>query len=385
MIVGVCKETYPGERRVALIPASIPQLRRAGLEIYIERNAGVESGFQDSSYEEKGAWIIETREQIFSSSDIILQVLGGGTNLNTANEIDKFHPGQVLIGFLDPLSDPKIIQEIAKRGVIAFALELLPRISRAQSMDALSSMGTIAGYKAVLLAAESLPKIFPMMTTAAGTILPARVFVIGAGVAGLQAIATARRLGAVVKAYDLRPAVKEQVESLGAKFMELTLEAKEAEAAWGYAREMGEEFYRRQRELLAMVVAESDIVITTASVPGKRAPVLIKGEMVGPMSPGSVIVDLAAERGGNCELTRPGDTVVFHGVKILGPIHLASTIPIHASQMYSKNISNFLLHLIKDGKPQLNIKDEIIRETMVTWDGEVVHPRIREMLGVTSS
>lgn len=386
MMIGVLKETYPGERRVALVPDAIPQIRKAGIDICIEKDAGLEAGFKDSRYEEKGARIIARREEVFKSADILLQVLGGSANPNSSNDIGRFHQGQVLAGFLDPLNDPKTLEQIARLGVTAFALELLPRISRAQGMDALSSMATISGYKAVLLAAESLPKILPMMTTAGGTILPARIFVIGAGVAGLQAIATARRLGGVVSAYDLRPAVKEQVESLGAKFFGLPLEAKGAETAEGYASEMGEEFYKRQRELLALAVAESDIVITTASVPGKRAPVLITADMVGPMSPGSVIIDLAAERGGNCELTRPGETVIFRGVKIFGPIHLASTVPYHASQMYSKNISNFFLHLIKSVGAHrgmllpLDLKDEIIRDTLVTHDGEVVHPKILELL-----
>lgn len=380
MIIGVLKETYPGERRVALVPDAIPRFLKAGLEVYIEKDAGLDAGFKDSGYKDKGGRIADSRDQIFSSADILLQVLGGGANPNSSGEIDRFRQGQIIIGLMDPLSDPKIMQEIAKRGITTFALELLPRISRAQGMDTLSSMATIAGYKAVLLAAESLPKILPMMTTAAGTMLPARVFVIGAGVAGLQAIATARRLGAVVSAYDMRPAVKEQVESLGARFFELPLETKGAETSGGYAMEMGEEFYKRQRELLALAVAESDIVITTAAVPGKRAPVIITSEMVGPMTPGSVIIDLAAERGGNCELTRPGEMVISHGVKIMGPIHLASTVPYHASQMYSKNISNFLMHLIKEGKFELQLKDEIIRETLVTYDGEVVNPKILELL-----
>ena len=380
MIIGVLKETYPGERRVALVPDAILQLRRAGLDISIEKDAGLEAGFKDNRYEEKGARIISGRGEVFKSADVLLQVLGGGANPNSSGEIDRFRQGQIIIGLMDPLSDPKIMQEIAKRGITTFALELLPRISRAQGMDILSSMATIDGYKAVLLAAESLPKIMPMMTTAAGTMLPARVFVIGAGVAGLQAIATARRLGGVVSAYDMRPDVKEQVESLGAKFFKLPLEAKGSETAGGYAREMGEEFYKRQRELLALAVAESDIVITTAAVPGKKAPVLITSDMIGPMTPGSVIIDLAAERGGNCELTRPGEMEIFHGVKIMGPIQLASTVPYHASQMYSRNIFNFLMHLIKGGKLQLDFKDEIIRETLVSHDGKIVHPKILELL-----
>lgn len=380
MIIGVPKETFPGEQRVALIPASISPLCKAGFEILIEKDAGMASGFPDRSYEEKGARILSTRAEVFGAGEIILNVLGLGANPNADQDLNLLHSGQVLIGFFDPLSRPEMMQKIAGLGVIAFALELLPRIARAQSMDALSSMGTIIGYKAVLLAAETLPKMFPMMTTAAGTIIPARVFVVGTGVAGLQAIATARSLGAVVYAYDIRPAAKEQVESLGAKFVELSLETAKAEEAGGYAKAMGEDFYQKQRELMAKVVAESDIVITTAVVPGKRPPLLITAEMVKGMEPGSVIVDVAAERGGNCELTRAGETAVINGVKIMGPINLASSVPYHASQMYSKNISNFINYLIKDDKLRLDIKDEIIRETMVCWNGEVIHPRIRELL-----
>ena len=290
-----------------------------------------------------------------------------------------------MIGLLDPLGAPESIRELAEKGVTSFALELLPRISRAQSMDALSSMATIAGYKAILLAANLLEKMFPLMITAAGTVTPARVFVIGAGVAGLQAIANAHRLGAVVHAYDVRPAVKEQVESLGAKFVELALEPQEAETAGGYAKAMDENFYRRQREMMAKVLAESDVVITTAAVPGKRAPVLITQEMVRGMRRGAVIVDLAAETGGNCELTRPGETVEIDGVSILGPVNLPSTVPYHASQMYSRNIASFLQLLIKDGKFHLDLEDQIIRETLLTHHKEVVNATVRELLGFSST
>lgn len=384
MIVGVPKETYPGEQRVALVPIVIPSLNKAGLEVYIEGSAGVTSGFPDTAYEEKGARIYHSRAELLRSADILLQVNGLGSYKNSEGELEFLHSGQVLIGFLNPIAEPKRMERIAEKGVTALALDLLPRITRAQNMDALTSMGTVIGYKVILLAAEALPKIFPMMTTAAGTITPARVFVVGTGVAGLQAIATARRLGAVVSAYDVRPAVKEQVESLGAKFVELPLEAKNVEEAGGYARAMDEEFYQKQRELMARVVAESDVVITTAAVPGKKAPILITADMVKKMCPGSVIVDLAAERGGNCELTRPGETVVVNGVKIMGPVNLASSIPYHASQMYSKNISNFLLYLIKDRKIRSDRTDEIIGETMVCHQGKVVHPRIRELLDATA-
>ncbi len=289
-------------------------------------------------------------------------------------------PGQTLIAFLDPLGEPALAAALAARGVTALAMELMPRITRAQSMDALSSMATVAGYKAVLLAASHLPRMFPMLTTAAGTIKPARVFVVGAGVAGLQAISTARRLGAPVEAYDVRPAAKEQVQSVGAKFVELPLEAGDAEDKGGYAKAQDESFYRRQREMMAKVVAGSDVVITTAAIPGKRSPVLVTGEMVKGMAPGSVIVDLAAERGGNCELTRADEIVVAHGVTILGPTNLPSTVPYHASQMYGRNITTFVTHLVKDGVLTLSADDEIARETLVTRDGQVVHERVKTLV-----
>jgi NAD(P) transhydrogenase subunit alpha len=290
--------------------------------------------------------------------------------------------GQVIIGMADPLGAPEAVRELAARRVTAFALELIPRITRAQSMDVLSSMATISGYKAVLMAADTLPRMFPLLTTAAGTITPAHVLIVGAGVAGLQAIATARKLGAVVEAYDVRPAVKEQVQSLGAKFVELQLETSQAEDKGGYAKAQDETFYRRQREAMTRVVAANDVVITTAVVPGKKAPVLITADMVRAMAPGSVVVDLAAERGGNCELTRPDEAVVERGVTVLGPTNLPSTVPYHASQMYAKNISTFLLHLIKDGGVKPDPADEIARDTLLTADGEVVNPRVRELLGL---
>src|SRR5579872_65168 len=308
MIVGVPKETYPGERRVALVPAVLPNLAKAGIEVVVEAGAGVEAGFPDAEYVAKGAKIIADRKAVFDAADILVQMLCYGSNDQTGREdLPLFHRDQVLIGFLRPMGSLQTVQEIASAGVISFAVELMPRTTRAQSMDALSSMGTICGYKAVLIASDALPKIFPMLTTAAGTITPARVLVIGAGVAGLQAIATARRLGAVVSAYDLRPAAKEQVQSLGARFVELPIEAKDAQDAGGYAKAQDEAFYARQRELLGRVVSESDIVITAAVVPGKKSPVLVTADMVKGMAPGSVIVDLAAERGGNCELSVPGE------------------------------------------------------------------------------
>ena len=383
MIIGVPTETFPGERRVALVPAVVPNLVKAGCEVLVQQGAGDAAGFPDSLYAGKGARIAATRHEVFKSADALLQVLGHGANDRTGrDDLPLLRPGQVLVGFLRPLGDPRTVEEIARTGAIAFAVELMPRITRAQSMDALSSMATVAGYKAVVLAAQILPRMFPMLTTAAGTIPPAKVLVIGAGVSGLQAIATARRLGGVVSGYDIRPAAKEQVQSLGARFVELPLAAADAEDRRGYARAQDETFYARQRELLARVVAESDVVVTTAVVPGQRAPVLVTADMVAAMPWGSVIADLAAERGGNCELTRPAETVVARGVTIIPAVNLASTVPTHASQMYAKNLAAFFLHLVKDGALRLDLGDEITRETLVTRDGEVVHPRIREALGL---
>jgi len=383
MIIGVPKETFPGERRVALVPAVVPTLAKAKWEVLVESGAGDAAFYPDAAYVEKGARIAASRAEVFASAGAVFQVLGHGANDKTGRaDLPLLRPGQALIAFLRPLGDPRSVSEIAATGATAFAVELMPRITRAQNMDALSSMSTVAGFKAVLLAASTLPRMFPMLTTAAGTIPPARVLVVGAGVAGLQAIATARRLGAVVSGYDVRPAVKEQVQSLGAKFVELPLETAGAEDAAGYARAQDEAFYRRQRELMARVVAESDVVITTAVVPGKKAPVLITAEMVRGMAPGSVIVDLAAERNGNCELTRPDETTVAHGVTIIGPVNLASTVPYHASQMYARNLTAFFLHLAKSGTIELNPEDEITRETLLTRGGEVVHPRVREALGL---
>jgi NAD(P) transhydrogenase subunit alpha len=379
LIVGVPKESYPGERRVALVPAVIASLAKAGVEVVIESGAGEHAGYPDAAYVDKGAKLARDRAEIFSSADVVVQVLAYGSNDATGKaDLPLLRRGQVLIGFLRPFGSGEVVQEIAAAGVTAFSVELVPRTTRAQSMDALSSMGTICGYKAVLVAAETSPRVFPMLTTAAGTITPARVFVIGAGVAGLQAIATARRLGAVSSAYDMRPAAKEQVQSLGGRFVELPIEAQNAQDARGYGTAQDENFYARQRELLTRVVAESDVVISAAVIPGKKSPVLITGDMVKGMAPGSVIVDLASERGGNCELTRTGEMVVAHGVSIIGAINLASSVPYHASQMYARNVSTFLLYLMKDGKLQLNMQDEIIRETIVTHGGEVVNARVRE-------
>jgi NAD(P) transhydrogenase subunit alpha len=383
MIVGVPRESFPGERRVALVPAAVPNLTKAGLQVVVEAGAGAAAGYPDEDYAAKGAKIAADRAEVFRAADIVVQILCYGSNDKTGKaDVPLFRSGQVLIGFLRPLGSIETIREIAAKGVTSFSVELMPRTTRAQSMDVLSSMGTICGYKAVVLAADTSPRIFPMLTTAAGTITPARVFVIGAGVAGLQAIASARRLGAVASAYDLRPAAKEQVQSLGGRFVELPIEAKDAEDARGYARAQDETFYERQRELLGKVVAESDVVISAAVIPGKKPPILITKEMVASMAPGSVIVDLAGERGGNCELTRPGEIIVAHGVTIIGWFNLASTVPYHASQMYARNVTAFLLHLVKDGKLQLDMDDEIVRETMLTHGAEVVNARVREFFGL---
>lgn len=381
MIVGVPKESYPGEQRVALVPAVVPNLTKAGFEVVVQAGAGAQAGYLDAMYVEKGAKILPDRAAVFSAADIIVQVLCYGSNDKTgSDDVRLYKREQVLVGFLRPFGVAEVIEQIAQAGVSAFSVELMPRITRAQSMDALSSMATVAGYKAVLLAGVTSPRIFPMMTTAAGTITSARVFIIGAGVAGLQAISTARRLGAVASAYDMRPASKEQVQSLGGRFVELPIEAQNAQDARGYGTAQDESFYARQRELLTKVVAESDVVITTAVIPGKKAPVLITGDMVKGMAPGSVIVDLAAERGGNCELTKMEETIDVNGVTIIGTINLASTVPYHASQMYARNLMTYLTYMGKDGKLQMNMQDEITRETLVTHGGEIVNTRVREFL-----
>jgi NAD(P) transhydrogenase subunit alpha len=381
VIIGVPKEIYPGERRVALVPAVLPTLTKAGFEVHVQTGAGFAAGYPDAEYAEKGAKIVADRGAIFAAADIIVQLLGYGANdINGQEDIPLFRRDQILIGFLRPFGLFDVVQQIAQTGVTAFTVELMPRTTRAQSMDALSSMATASGYKAVLMAADAQPRIFPMLTTAAGTVTPARVFVIGCGVAGLQALATSRRLGAVISAYDLRPAAKEQVQSLGGRFVELPIEAKDAQDARGYARAQDEDFYRRQRELLGKAVQESDVVITTAVIPGKKAPVLVTEEMIKGMALGSVIVDLAAERGGNCDVSEAGKTVVKHGVTIIGEINMAKGVPYHASMMYARNVTSFLTHLIKDQKLNLNLTDEIVRETLLTRNGEIVNARIREFL-----
>lgn len=382
MKVAVPKETYPGERRVALVPGNLPQLAKAGMEVVVQEGAGLAAGFSDAEYAAKGAQIVTDRKAVFAA-DLVVQVRSLGANTVAGRaDLGYLRRDSMLIGSFDPLGSAQSARELAPTGASQFALELIPRITRAQSMDILSSMATIAGYRAVLLAAVELPKMFPMMMTAAGTLTSAKVFIIGAGVAGLQAIATARRLGGVVHAYDVRPATREQVESLGGKFVELRLETGTSEDRGGYAKAMGEEFYQKQRELMAEVVSQSDVVITTAAIPGKPSPRLITAQAVAGMMPGSVIVDLAAERGGNCELSQADQRVVAHGVTILGPTNLPSEIPHHASQMFSNNVTRFLLNMVKNGQINLNLKDEILRDTLIVHQGEVVHPRLREALGL---
>ena len=376
MRVGIPKESWPGETRVAVIPTGAAALKKIGVDVAVETGAGADAGFPDEAYRQQGAAVLG-RADIFDGADVLLTVRAtppGG----------PLRQGQALIGFADPLGAPDAVHQIAATGATLLSMELMPRITRAQSMDALSSMATIAGYKGVLLAANTSPRMFPMLMTAAGTISSARAFIVGAGVAGLQAIATARRLGAKVEAYDVRPAVKEQVQSLGAKFVELPIETADSEDKGGYAKAQDESFYRRQREMMLKVVAANDIVITTALIPGRRAPILLTTEMVEAMMPGSVVVDLAAERGGNCELTRPDELVHHKGVTIVGPSNPPALVPYHASQMYSKNIITFFTHLLgKTGAQQstlpIDTSDEITRETLLTQKGAVVHPRVREL------
>lgn len=382
MIVAVLKESFPGEQRVALVPAAVPSLTKVGVEVLVESGAGAMAGYSDEQYVAKGAQIVQNRADLFPA-DVLLSVRTAGANPESGKvDLPLMRRGQAVFGMADPLGTPQAVSEMAQQGVSLFALELMPRITRAQSMDVLSAMATVAGYRAVLLGALALPKMFPMMMTAAGTLSPAKVFIVGAGVAGLQAIATARRLGGIVSAYDVRSAVKEQVQSLGARFVEFELESTDAEDRGGYAKQMDEEFYRKQREMMARVLAETDLVITTAAVPGKKAPTLVTKEMVAGMPAGSVLVDLAAERGGNCELTQPGKTVVEGNVTILGPANLPSEVPFHASQMYAKNITTFLLHLISDGQLKIDLDDEITRETLVVREGNIVNPRVCELLGI---
>ena len=383
-VIGVPKETFPGETRVGLVPGVLKLIKRVGATVIVEAGAGSAAGFVDKEYEDKGARIA-SRDEVFDKADIIVQVRAYGANPQAGKaDLAMFKKDQILIAMAEPLAEAELAKEISATGVKMFALELVPRITRAQSMDVLSSMATVAGYKAVLMAADNLPRMFPMMMTAAGTISPARAFVIGAGVAGLQAIASAKRLGAVVSAYDVRPAVKEQIESLGGKFVYMELDAEDAQDSGGYAKDMGEDFLKKQRELMTEVVKENDVVITTAAIPGKKSPVLITEDMVRGMQPGSVIVDLASERGGNCELTKAGEEVVYNHVKILGPINIAATVPYHASQMYARNVVTFIQNMAKDGEINIDMEDEIISGSLVTSGGDVVNPRVREILGMPS-
>jgi NAD(P) transhydrogenase subunit alpha len=383
MLIAVAKETYPGERRVALVPAAVAALTKLDCQVAVEASAGLAAGHTDDAYRDKGAEIVENRGVLFARANLLLQVRALGANPDAGQaDLEWMHDRLAILGTCEPLGNPQAIAQVAERGASLFALELVPRITRAQSMDVLSSMATIAGYKAVLLAANHLPKMFPMLMTAAGTLTASKVLVIGAGVAGLQAIASARRLGAIVQSYDVRAACKEQIESLGAKFVELNLETGGAEGAGGYAKQLDEEFYQRQRAELANVVAECDVVITTAAIPGKPSPLLVTADAVRRMHPGSVIVDLAAERGGNCELAQPDQTVVENGVTILGPTNLPSEVPTHASQMVARNLTNFAALVTREGQLHLNLGDEVVRDTLVAHRGEVVNSRIRELLGL---
>ena len=381
MTIGVPTETSPGERRVSIVPVGAAALVKAGCAVLVSAGAGREAGISDADYEEAGATVVQERGSVFDEADVIVQVRGGGANPDSGMaDVERLREGQVLIGFLEPLSAPAEIKALSNRRATACAMEFIPRTSRAQSMDALSSQANIGGYKAALVAAEYLPRLFPMMMTAAGTITPAHVFVVGVGVAGLQAIATCKRLGAVIQAYDVRPAVKEQVQSVGARFVELELDTADSEGSGGYAQAMDEQFYAKQREMMARVVSENDVVITTAAVPGKPAPVLVTEDMIKSMRSGSVVIDLAAERGGNCEITEPGRTVVKHGVTLVGEVNLPSTVPFHASQMYSNNIVNFLKLMINDGALDVGIDDDIVQGATVTRDGEIVNEQVSALL-----
>jgi H+-translocating NAD(P) transhydrogenase subunit alpha len=376
MNLSVMRERHPGEARVALTPANVSALTGLGCRIFVETGAGDAAGFTNNSYREAGAEILETRAQLLDKGEVILCV-----DASRKEALSDLTAGHLCIGLMDPLSHPQRFSDLAERGITALALELVPRISRAQSMDALSSIATLAGYKAVLLAAAQAPRLFPMMMTAAGTLNPSRVFIMGAGVAGLQAAATAKRLGGVVEAYDVRPTAREQILSVGAKPIELDLDTSRAEGQGGYASEQDASFLARQREQMSAVLAQQDIVITTAAIPGAKAPVLITEEMVAGMKAGAVIVDLAAERGGNCELSQPGQTISAYGVTVIGPTNIAATLPHHASQMYGRNIENLLRHLLDtEGRLQLDFEDEILDETVVTHQGQVRSARIRERL-----
>lgn len=381
--VGAPRECFPGEQRAALVPADVGMLKKAGFEVIVERALGSRAGYRDEDYTQQGALLVDSRNAVFEGSDVIVQVRTAGANRHAgADDLNLLRSGQTLVGMCDPLSQPQIMQDVANKGVTCYSLELLPRITRAQSMDVLSSQASIAGYRAVLTGSTLLPRMCPMMMTAAGTIAPARFFIVGAGVAGLQAIATARRLGAVVWAYDIRPAVKEEVLSLGAKFLELDLVQSQDKQSGGYAQEMDEEFYRKQRDAMTSLIAETDVLITTAAVPGRKAPLLVTADMIKGMPPGSVVVDLAAEQGGNVEVTKPGEVSVEFGVTIDGTINVPATVPYHSSQMFGRNVTTFLKHLLSEDAFDNPSDDEIVQETLVTTGGDVVHARVRDALGL---
>ena len=381
MIIAVTRELVTGEKRVSLCPDNVQLLIKVGAELWVEQSAGTQAGFSDEEYQTAGAKIISNRDELFAGAEIILQVQSFGSNTeNAQQDLERLKPGQLVVGMMDPLAQPQAAQQVAETGATAIALEMVPRISRAQSMDVLSSMATLAGYRSVLLGAEAAPRILPMLMTAAGTLQPARVLIMGVGVAGLQACATAKRLGAVVEAYDVRPAAREQIISVGATPVELDLPTESSEGAGGYAKEQSEDFLELQRKLMTEVVARQDIIITTAAVPGAKSPILVTEDMLVAMKSGSVVVDMAAERGGNCALTQAGQTVVKHGVTILGPENLASELAYHASQMYGKNIQTLLELILQDGNISLDFDDEIIAGTVVAHDGDVPHPHMRKLL-----
>jgi len=382
MLIGVPREIASGERRVALVPEVVSQLTRAGHRVVVERGAGIRAGFTDEAYRSAGCDLADSAEEIYSTAQMILKVQRPGRADAGEAELDQMKEGSVLIGLLQPSGDPALFQQLAERQIVACSMELVPRTTRAQMMDALSSQSTVAGYKAVLLAANALQKFFPMLMTAAGTVRPARVLVIGAGVAGLQAIATARRIGAVVEAFDTRPVVKEQVQSLGAKFVELDFHREDAQDAGGYARELSKDHIRREKELIHQRALQSDVIITTALIPGKPAPMLIEAETVAAMQPGSVIVDLAGEQGGNCELSVPGETVVRNDVTIIAPLHISSDLAFHASQMYAKNVAALVVLLAPKGELNLNFGDDIISAVCITAEGDIRHGPTRQRLGM---
>ena len=383
MLIGVPREIATGERRVALVPDVVSQLTKAGHRVVVERGAGLRAGFTDEAYRTAGCDLADSAGEIYSTAQMILKVQRPGREEAGEAELDQMKEGTVLIGLLQPSGDPALFQQLAERRIVACSMELVPRTTRAQMMDALSSQSTVAGYKAVLLAANALQKFFPMLMTAAGTVRPARVLVIGAGVAGLQAIATARRIGAVVEAFDTRPVVKEQVQSLGAIFVELDLHGEEAQDAGGYAKELSKDHIRREKELIHKRALQADVIITTALIPGKPAPMLLDAETVAAMRPGSVIVDLAGEQGGNCELSVPGETVVRHDVTIIAPLHISSDLAFHASQMYSKNVAALVTLLAPKGELNLNFSDDIISAVCVTAEGDIRHAPTRQRLGMS--